>query len=96
MYVLCVCDSQREKDREKIERERDSLSLRERVCVFKKFLVKKPDCSQFHQRYTRVFFVQIFQQSQNVTIKTTFVQKICTYNVDEIDTWRSKFVYGSK
>jgi uncharacterized membrane protein len=43
-------------------------------------------CSQFHQRYTRVFFVQIFQQSQNVTRKTTFVQKIRTYNVDVIDT----------
>jgi len=32
-------------------------------------------------------FVQIFQQSQKVTRKTTFVQKIRTYNVDEIDTW---------
>ncbi len=32
------------------------------------------------------FFVQIFQQSQNVTRKTTFVRKICTYYVDEIDT----------
>jgi len=35
----------------------------------------------------RAFFVQIFQQSQNVTRKMTFVQKIPTYNVDEIDTW---------
>jgi len=32
-------------------------------------------------------FVRIFQQRQNVTRKTTFVRKICMYNVDEIDTW---------
>ena len=44
-------------------------------------------CRQFHQRYTRAFFVQIFQQSQKITRKTMFVRKICTYNVDEIDTW---------
>ncbi len=49
-------------------------------------------CSQFHQRYTRAFFVQIFQQSQNVTRKTTFIRNICTYNVDEIDTWSTYFV----
>jgi len=41
--------------------------------------------SQFHQRYTRAFFVRIFQQSQNVTRKTRFVQKIVRKNVDEID-----------
>jgi len=34
-----------------------------------------------------MFFEQIFQQSQNVTRKTMFVQKIRTYNVDEIDTY---------
>ncbi len=44
-------------------------------------------CSQFHQHYTREFFVWIFQQSQNITRKTTCVQKIRMYNVDEIDTW---------
>ncbi len=49
-------------------------------------LSKSVTCSQFHQRYTRMFFVQIFQQSQNVTRKMMFVQKIRTYNVDEIDT----------
>ncbi len=27
-------------------------------------------CSQFHQHYTRTFFVQIFWQSQNVTRKS--------------------------
>jgi hypothetical protein len=43
-------------------------------------------CSQFHQRYTRAFFVRIFQQCQNVTRKMTFVRKIRTYSVDEIDT----------
>jgi len=45
---------------------------------------------QFHQRYTRTFFLQIFQQSQNVTSKTTFVPKICTYNVDEIDAQKQR------
>jgi len=35
----------------------------------------------------RAFFVQIFQQSQNETRKMTFVRKIRTYNVDEIDTY---------
>jgi len=45
--------------------------------------------SQFHQRYMRTFFVPIFQQSQNVTRKMTFVRKIRTYTVDEIDTWMS-------
>jgi hypothetical protein len=48
-------------------------------------------CSQFHQHYTRAFFVQIFQQSQYITRKTTFVRKICTYSVDEIDTWQLIF-----
>jgi len=40
---------------------------------------------QFHQRFMYKFFVQIFWQSQNVTRKTKFVQKICAFNVDEID-----------
>ncbi len=40
--------------------------------------------SQFHQRFKRAFFVLIFQQSQNVTRKTTFVRKIRTYNVEKI------------
>jgi len=43
-------------------------------------------CRQFHQRKTREFFVQIFWKSQNVTRKMTFVRKIRTFNVDEIDT----------
>jgi hypothetical protein len=38
------------------------------------------------------FFVRIFQQSQNVTRKTTLVQNIRTYNVDEIDT-RSAVIF---
>jgi len=50
---------------------------------------KEVTFSQFHQRYTHAFFVQIFQQSQNVTRKMTFVQNFCTYNVDEIDTFSS-------
>jgi len=58
----------------------------------KKLLVK---CwCQFHQCYTRKFFIRtLFQQlfSSYVYIvkaaRTTFVQKICTFNVDEIDYW---------
>ncbi len=42
---------------------------------------------QFHQHFTRSFFVQIFQQRQNVTRKKTFVQKTRVFNVDEIDSW---------
>jgi len=40
---------------------------------------------QFHQRFTRTFFVQKFVQSQNVTRKKAFVRKICMFNVDKID-----------
>jgi hypothetical protein len=40
---------------------------------------------QFHQRFTRVFFVRKFVQSQNVTRKKAFVRKICAFHVDEID-----------
>jgi len=40
---------------------------------------------QFHQRFTRTFFVQKFVQSQNVTRKKAFVRKISAFNVDEID-----------
>jgi len=50
--------------------------------------------NQFHQCYTRAFFVQNFW-CQNFKPKTklcnfwrqNFVQKRCMYNVDEIDTW---------
>ncbi len=49
--------------------------------------------SQFHQHFTHKFFVQmLFQQlfSSYMYVvkaaKTTFVRKICVYNVDEIDT----------
>jgi len=48
--------------------------------------ILRETCSQFHQPYTRAFFVRIFQQSQNITRKTTFVRKTRTYNVDDIDT----------
>jgi len=40
---------------------------------------------QFHQRFTRAFFVRKFVQSQNVTRKKAFVCKICAFNVDEFD-----------
>jgi len=46
-------------------------------------------CGQFHHHYTRAFFVRIFQQSQNVTRKTTFLRNFRTYNVDEIDTCKA-------
>jgi hypothetical protein len=42
---------------------------------------------QFHQRFTRSFFVRKFVQSQNVTRKKAFVRKIWAFNVDEIDLW---------
>ncbi len=66
------------------------------VLVFlKRSWAHRQICSQFHQPCTRAFFGRIFQQSQNVTRKTTFVQKICTYNVDEIDTW-NQFILCAK
>ncbi len=37
--------------------------------------------------HRRAFFVRFFWQSQKITRKITFVRKIRTYNVDEIDTW---------
>jgi len=47
---------------------------------------------QFHQRYMREFFIrklfwQLFSSYVYVVkaAETTFVQKICTFNVDEID-----------
>jgi len=40
---------------------------------------------QFHQHFTRTFFVQKFLQSQNVTRKKAFICKIRAFNVDEID-----------
>ncbi len=32
--------------------------------------ITKPNCGQFHQRFLRAFFVQIFYQSQNITRKS--------------------------
>jgi len=44
---------------------------------------------QFHQRFTRKFFIRIIRQSQNVTRKSCqkrlSYEKIRAYNVDEID-----------
>ncbi len=44
-----------------------------------------PTRCQFHQHYTREFFVRKFIQSQNVSRKLAFVRKIHAFNVDEID-----------
>ncbi len=41
-------------------------------------------CRQFHQRRFGSFFYK--QVTRKKAAETTFVQKICTYNVDEIDT----------
>jgi len=41
---------------------------------------------QFHQHFTRAFFVQKFVQSQTLSREKIFVQKMHVQNVDEIDT----------
>jgi len=55
------------------------------------------NCSQFHQRYMREFFIHtLFQQLFSTYMyvvkaaETTFVQKIFTFNVDKFDTWKKK------
>jgi len=40
---------------------------------------------QFHQRFSLMFFVRKFVQTQTLSREKTFVQKICAKNVDEID-----------
>ncbi len=52
-------------------------------------------CSQFHQRFCeRVFCTNVISAAFLVTCtvekaaKMMFVRKICTFNVDEIDTWK--------
>ncbi len=40
---------------------------------------------QFHQRFTRAFFVRKFIQSQTLSRVKTFMQKMPAQNVDEID-----------
>jgi len=60
-----------------------------------KCLVKlTPLRCQFHQRFTRSFFVRKFVQSQNVSWKKAFIRKIRAFNIDEIDYrfhyWRAK------
>ncbi len=51
-------------------------------------------CSQFHQHFMYEFFVQtlywqLFSSYMYIekAAELTFVQKICTENIDEIDTW---------
>ncbi len=55
-------------------------------------------CSQFHQRFcARVFRTNVISAAFLVTCtvekaaKMTFVQKILTLNVDEIDTWSQSY-----
>jgi hypothetical protein len=59
------------------------------------------DCRQFHQRFTREFFVQNFgaknykAETVSASVKCSlcnflapkYQRKICAKNVDEIDTW---------
>jgi len=54
-------------------------------------------CGQFHQHFTykffvRMFFWQLFSSYMYVekAAQMMFIQKICTFNVDENDGWRSK------
>ena len=47
---------------------------------------------QFHQCFTRAFFVQKFVLSQNVTRKKAFVRKICAFKVDDVNR-RSSFQF---
>jgi len=42
---------------------------------------------QFHQHFTRAFFVRKFVQCQTLSKEKTFVPKMGEYNVDEIDNW---------
>ncbi len=60
------------------------------VFVINKSVREIVTCRQFHQHFTYDFFVRIFWQSQNVTRKLKFIQKIRSFNVDEIITWRKK------
>jgi len=46
-----------------------------------------PTCRQFHQHFTRAFFVRKFVQCQTLSKEKTFVPKMGEYNVDEIDNW---------
>ncbi len=54
-------------------------------CTIDKYVIsmKIDSCSQFHQCYTRAFFLWIFQQSQNVTRK----KDICTKKAREKRWW---------
>jgi len=45
---------------------------------------------QFHQHFTRAFFIQKFVQSQTLGRGKTFERKICAFNVDEIDYREAK------
>ncbi len=51
------------------------------VCADTKFLprIARETCFQFHQHFTRAFFIQIFCQSQNVTRKSC-QNNVCTKN----------------
>ncbi len=49
--------------------------------------------AQFHQRFF-AFFVRKFYQIKIVTRKKTFVRKIRTFNVGEIDSWWSHLKIG--
>jgi len=63
--------------------------LRDRTFVLLNVARKHVDkielSGQFHQRFTRAFFVQKFVQSQTLSREKTFVCKICAFNVDKID-----------
>ncbi len=47
---------------------------------------------QFHQRFTHTFFIQTSFLCLEFGFEQTFVRKICTKNVDEIDQQHNKVV----
>ncbi len=62
-------------------------------CFFNLIFLTQWQLVSFHQRYTykfyvRILFQQLFSSYAYVekAAKMTFVRKICTYNIDEIDT----------
>ncbi len=63
--------------------------LRDRTFVLLNVARKHVDkidlSSQFHQCFTRAFFVPKFVQNQTLSREKTFVHKICSFNVDKID-----------
>jgi len=48
-------------------------------------------CSQFHQHFSRTFFVHKTFLCLEFGFERTFVQKMRAKNIDEIDTWAQSY-----